>query len=520
MNTDPLLPFDAVVFDIGGTLVAEAAATTPVDRLQVTYLDGAPRTLAALASAGLALGAVTDTAVMTEADVRSLLQADGVSDLLTALVTSVDVGAAKPDPVGIVEVLRRLGVADPARVLFVGDRDVDRDGAEAAGCAFAMVGPDRPLTETIHAALLSAGASPLVAAAALVGPVDQHAAAEADARQLRLTKPSGALGRLEALGSQLAAIAGSVPPPVPEPVAVGVFAGDHGVLAEGVSPWPREVTAQMIANVAAGGAAVNVLARQVGAAVTIVAVGVATPWPEGVGVVDRNVRPGTDNLAEGPAMSVPEARAALDVGASVAAELVAEGARALATGDMGIGNTTASAALVALLTGRPPASVTGRGTGIDDVTLARKIAVVERAVDRARATAGDARSGEAVDGVVALSELGGLEHAAIAGFIIGGAAARVPVVIDGVIAAAALLTAQAISPGVPAYVVAGHRSVEPGASEALHHLDLVPLLDLDLRLGEGTGALLAVPILQASARILGEMATFDEAGVTDKDPAR
>nr|MBA3281882.1 HAD hydrolase-like protein [Acidimicrobiia bacterium] len=161
MNTDPFLPFDAVVFDIGGTLVAEAAATTPVDRLQVTYLDGAPRTLAALASAGLALGAVTDTAVMTEADVRSLLQADGVSDLLTALVTSVDVGAAKPDPVGIVEVLRRLGVADPARVLFVGDRDVDRDGAKAAGCAFAMVGPDRPLTETIHAALLSAGASPL-----------------------------------------------------------------------------------------------------------------------------------------------------------------------------------------------------------------------------------------------------------------------------------------------------------------------------------------------------------------------
>lgn len=519
MTNDLSLPFDAVVFDIGGTLVAEADAGTPVDRLRVTYLDGAPRTLAALTAAGLVLGAVTDTAVMTEADVRAHLEADGVSDLLTALVTSVDVGATKPDPAGIVEVLRRLDLTEPSRVLVVGDREVDRGAARAAGCAFAMVDADRPLNSAIHAALLDAGAGPLAAAAALVGPVDRQAAADADARQLRLTKPAGALGRLEALGSDLAAIDGTVPPPVPDPVAVGVFAGDHGVLAEGVSSWPREVTAQMIANVATGGAAVNVLARQVGASVTVVAVGVATPWPEGAGVIDRNVRAGTDNLAVGPAMSASDARAALDVGAAVAADLVAKGARALVTGDMGIGNTTPSAALVALFTGRPAALVTGRGTGIDEGTLSTKISVVERAVHRARATVGDVRAEEPVDGTAALAELGGLEHAAIAGFIIGGAAARVPVVLDGVIATSALLAAHAISPGVLAYVVAGHRSVEPGASAALELLGLVPLIDLDLRLGEGTGALLAVPILQAAARILGEMATFDEAGVTDKDPA-
>jgi nicotinate-nucleotide--dimethylbenzimidazole phosphoribosyltransferase len=367
--------------------------------------------------------------------------------------------------------------------------------------------------------LVDAGASPLAAAAALVGPVDARAAADAEARQLRLTKPAGALGRLEALGSQLAAISGVVPPPVPEPVAVAVFAGDHGVLAEGVSPWPREVTAQMIANVAGGGAAVNVLARQVGASVTVVAVGVATPWPEGAGVIDRNVRAGTANLAEGPAMTVDEVRNALDVGASVAAELVAAGARALVTGDMGIANTTPSAALVSLFTGHPAAAVTGRGTGIDDPTLATKVAVIDRAVQRARPMAGDVTIGQAVDATTALTEVGGLEHAALAGFIIGGAAARVPVVIDGVIATSALLAAHALVPAVVPYVIAGHRSVEPGASAALAHLGQVPILDLDLRLGEGTGALLAVPIVQAAGRILSEMATFDEAGVTDKDPA-
>lgn len=513
------LPFDAIIFDIGGTLVVQADGGTPVSALAVTYLDGAPRTLAALTAAGLALGAVTDTAVMTEADVRAHLVADGVSDLLTELVTSVDMGAAKPDPAGVVEVLRRLGQPDPARVLVVGDRDVDRAAAAAAGCAFALVDADHPLTTAVHTALITAGASPVAAAAALVGPVDDRAAADADAAQLRLTKPAGALGRLETLGAQLAAIAGVVPPPVPEPVAVGVFAGDHGVLAEGVSPWPQEVTAQMIANVAGGGAAVNVLARQVGASVTVVAVGVATPWPEGVGVIDRNIRAGTANLAHGPALTLDEVYAALDVGAAMAADLAARGARALATGDMGIGNTTPSAALVSLFTGRSAALVTGRGTGIDDPTLATKIGVIDQAVRRAIGTAGDMGAGEPVNGAQALAEVGGLEHAAIAGFIIGGAAARVPVIIDGVIAASALLAAHALAPGVLPYVIAGHRSVEPGSSAALDHLGLTPLIDLDLRLGEGTGAVLAVPIVQAAARILGEMATFDQAGVTDKDPA-
>jgi nicotinate-nucleotide--dimethylbenzimidazole phosphoribosyltransferase len=277
-----------------------------------------------------------------------------------------------------------------------------------------------------------------------------------------------------------------------------------------VTPWPAEVTAQMVANFCAGGAAVNVLAAPVSAPVTVVDVGVASDLDEHPALLRRKVRRGTGDIAVEPAMTVDEARAALDIGAEVAASLVAAGARCLVTGDMGIGNTTPSAALVAALCGQLPADVTGRGTGIDDETLGRKVSAVERAIGRA------SRAGDLDDPVRALASLGGLEIAALAGFIAGGAAARVPVVVDGVIALAAAVVAHAVNPDVTSYLVAGHRSTEPGASAALAHLGLVPLLDLGLRLGEGTGALLAVPLVQAAARVLADMATFDSAGVTEK----
>ena len=345
-------------------------------------------------------------------------------------------------------------------------------------------------------------------AAAGLTPLDALAAAEAVALHDRLAKPRGALGALETVGIRLAAMAGTCPPPVPEPVVVAVFAGDHGVLAEGVTPWPQEVTAQMVAAFCAGGAAINVLARHAGAEVQVVDVGVASDLVPAPGLLLRKVRPGTANLARGPAMTVDEAREALDVGAAVAADAVAAGARCLVTGDMGIGNTTASAALIAAFTGRPAADVTGRGTGIDDPTWRRKVAVVERAV--ARSTTGD-------DPLAVLASVGGLEIAALAGFVTGGAAARVPVVVDGVIALAGVLVAAALAPGCVDYCLAGHRSTEPGATAALDHLGLVPLLDLGLRLGEGTGACLAVPVVQAAAKILREMATLDGAGVTAKE---
>ncbi len=364
-------------------------------------------------------------------------------------------------------------------------------------------------------------------AMARVAPLDQKAAADAAVHHDRLTKPRGSLGRLESLAVQLAGISGTCPPGVPEPAAVAVFAGDHGVLAEGVSPWPQEVTAQMVANFCSGGAAINVLARHLGAEVVVVDVGVAAEvpgpaspaaavadpgasTPAGTGLISAKVRRGTRNLMVEPAMTRDEAVQALDVGASVAGDLVAKGVRALVTGDMGIGNTTPSAALIAAFCGRSAGEVAGRGTGIGDAELQRKIAVIDAALTRAR-------NDPASDPLSTLASLGGLEIAALAGFIVGGAAARVPVLIDGVIAAAAAVVAGSLAPGCVDYCVAGHRSTEPGSSIALEHLGLEPLLDLELRLGEGTGACLALGVLQAAAKVSAEMATFDSAGVTEKD---
>ena len=345
--------------------------------------------------------------------------------------------------------------------------------------------------------------------ASRVAPVDTDAGLAAQALQDRLTKPQGSLGFLETLSVQLSAIAGVCPPPVPEPVTIAVFAGDHGVVQAGVTPWPSEVTAQMVANFCGGGAAINVLARHAGASVVVVDVGVATPIPgEARGLVQRNVRKGTANLAIGPAMSTVEALAALNVGLDVARDEVEGGARLLVTGDMGIGNTTPSAALIAAFTGSRPHDVTGRGTGIDNEMLNVKTHVIETALARL--------SPEATP-LDVLAEVGGLEIAALAGFIVGAAAAKVPVVIDGVIAVAAAVVAAAFAPNVTGYVIAGHRSSEPGASAGLAHLGLVPVLDLGLRLGEGSGAALAISLIQAAAKILSEMATFDSAGVTEKD---
>ncbi|SDY16509.1 nicotinate-nucleotide-dimethylbenzimidazole phosphoribosyltransferase [Modestobacter sp. DSM 44400] len=340
----------------------------------------------------------------------------------------------------------------------------------------------------------------------------REAAAERAARDRldRMTKPPGALGVLEDVAAQLAGTAGRCPAPLPTPAAVAVFAGDHGVHARGVTPWPQEVTAQMVANFVAGGAVINAFAAQLGANVVVVDVGVATPAEPAPALWDRNVRRGTADLAVGPAMSLDEARRAVEVGIEVATAL-ADGHGCLVTGDMGITNTTASAALICAFTGADPVAATGRGTGVDDPTLARKVDVVTRAVARV-----PARPATPEQALAALAEVGGLEHAALAGFVLGAAAARVPVLLDGVIAGAAALVAAALCPTALEHALAGHTSAEPGHSLALRALGLRPLLGLDLRLGEGTGALLAVPLVASAARALQDVATFDSAGVTEK----
>ena len=340
---------------------------------------------------------------------------------------------------------------------------------------------------------------------AKIGPIDSRAAVETQRRLDGKTKPLGSLGRLEEIAVQLAAVYGTSDF-LTSPRAVVVLAADHGVVCQGVSAYPAAVTAQMVKNFAAGGAAINVLARQMAVRTVIVDMGVAgaNDWP--AEVRRHALGAGTRDLSEGPAMTVAEAESAIDTGAAIVAELVREGSRVVATGEMGIGNSTAAAALTAVFTGRSAAEVTGRGTGISDEGLARKIAVIEQALDRNRPRVQQPTE--------ALAAVGGFEIAGLVGVVLGGAAARIPVVLDGFIAGAAALVAAALAPAALGYLFAGHRSAEPGHAAALAALHLDPLLDLRLRLGEGTGALLALPLLDAASCIVREMASFESAGVS------
>ncbi|WP_051968101.1 nicotinate-nucleotide--dimethylbenzimidazole phosphoribosyltransferase [Brevibacillus thermoruber] len=339
-----------------------------------------------------------------------------------------------------------------------------------------------------------------------IEPLNEAAAAEARRRVDQLTKPLGSLGRLEELAVRLAAMTGSALPSVTPP-GVLVFAADHGVTAEGVSAYPQEVTAQMVANFAAGGAAINVFSRQIGALLHVVDVGVAADV-EAPGVWRKKIRPGTGNLLREEAMTPEEAERAVQVGLECAGAIVDEGAKLLIIGEMGIGNTTASSALLAALTGTEPDELVGRGTGVGDAAWERKKAVVKQALARHRPD--PARPLEA------LAKVGGLEIGAMAGAVLGAAARRIPVLVDGFISTVAALLAVRLCPGAADYLIAGHRSQEPGHLHALRALGKEPLIDLGLRLGEGSGAAVAFPIVEAATRMIREMATFESAGVSSR----
>ena len=333
--------------------------------------------------------------------------------------------------------------------------------------------------------------------APVVEPLDAGAMAAASDRWASRAKPQGSLGRLEQLAVHLAGITGRCPPPPIERPAVVVFAADHGVVDSAASAWPSAVTALMVRTMAEGGAAINALARTVGAEVHLVDVGVDGDLTDLAGVAHHKVRRGTGNIVTGPAMTRDQALAALAAGSAAAVRLAQSGVDCVVGGDMGIGNTTASAALVAVLTASPADAVTGPGAGLAPDRLPHKRALVARAVSRA---------GAVEDPVELLAELGGLEIAALAGLFVAATVRGVPVVVDGVVAAAALCVADRLAPGCAARCVAGHRSTEPAAAAALAHLGLDPLLDLGLHLGEGTGACLAIPLLQAAILALAEMA--------------
>jgi nicotinate-nucleotide--dimethylbenzimidazole phosphoribosyltransferase len=345
----------------------------------------------------------------------------------------------------------------------------------------------------------------------MIPELDAAAMEAASERQSRLTKPAGSLGRLEELSIQIAGMTGMLDPPLDRAV-VFTLAADHGVAEEGVSAYPADVTAQMLANFLRGGAAINVLARSVGVKVVVADLGVKSDLAPTGGLAAVKIRRGTASITRGPAMTVSEAARAIEVGRALVREQLADGMEVAITGDMGIGNTTASAALVCALTGRDPDVIVGRGTGVDDAGLDRKRRAVREAL---RVNAGAITEGA----LEALAAVGGLEIAGLVGVILEAAASRRPVIVDGFISGAAALAATRMAPAASNFMIASHRSHELGHGAVLDELGLQPLLDLDLRLGEGTGGALALPIVRAAMRLLNEMATFDEAGVSNRDEA-
>ena len=340
-----------------------------------------------------------------------------------------------------------------------------------------------------------------------IEPLNDDVMESARERQQSLTKPEGSLGYLEEISVRLAGIF-EEPAPVIRRKLVILAAADHGVVSEGVSAYPQEVTSQMVANFLGGGAAINVLARHVGAEVVVVDAGVANDLPAHSKLELARVGRGTANIAKGAAMSRSDAVKIVEAGIAVAAEKVSGGVDILGTGDMGIGNTTASSAITAVVTGADPDQTTGRGTGVSESGLRHKTDVVRRALE--------VNQPDPTDGIDVLAKVGGFEIGFLAGVILGGAEARRPVVLDGFVSGAAALIAYSICPGVRDYLIAAHRSAEPGHGTVLSHLGLRPLLEFDMRLGEGTGAALAMHLVEAAAKCMAEMATFTDAGVSDR----
>lgn len=337
--------------------------------------------------------------------------------------------------------------------------------------------------------------------------LNEEAIRAAEARQLQLTKPTGALGRLEDLSIQLAGIQGTKLPKV-DRHAVVVAAASHGVADDGVSAYPASVTSQMVLNYLSGGAGINVLAKLNGSRLVLVDAGVTPEVSATPELVQPGIRSGSGNFAKEPAMTLEEAEALVKAGIELAHGLADEGMPLIALGEMGIGNTTSAAALTAAALTLKPEETAGKGTGVDDAGLRRKVEVISSALDLHRP--------DPADGLGLLSAVGGLEIAFLAGCCLGGAQRRMIVLLDGYVSTAAGLVASLLNAGVKNYFVAGHLSPEPGHRRQLDHLGLKPLLDLKMRLGEGTGAAMAIPIVRAAAATLSEMATFSEAGVDDK----
>lgn len=487
--------FDCILFDLGNTLIKQENPGVPYESLSVQILPGVQKLLDLL-HGQVKLGIVSNTQTITSAEINNKLSLVGLDKYFDIIIATAELGKHKPDPAPIIAALLKIN-ASADRTLYVGDVENDKIAALAAGVHFAYTGPD--LYSSVHQYLLH---SELAFDRAINNsPIFSKPHYDSVRKEFDgLAKPVGSLGKLERITAQIAGIT-QVSNPTVDPAAIALFGADHGIGADDcVTPWPQAITGLMLEVMGENKAAVSVFADVADVYVQIINVG-AVVQSQSPGVRNERVASGTKDIRTHDAMSDTIVRAALEVGAQTAERLIAGGSRCLVTGEVGIGNTTSSAALIAHFTHSTAEQVTGRGSGIDDETFARKVEIVGQLITK---TKNDS------DPIQTLAQIGGIEIAALVGYILRATSLQVPIILDGVITLAAATVAQAINPGISEFLIAGHSSSEPGSRIAIAHLGLDPILDLELRLGEGTGAILAIPTLRASVQGLSQMARISD----------
>jgi len=487
--------FDCILFDLGNTLIAQENPGTPYKNLTVQVLPGVQELLDQLQSK-VKMGIVSNTKTIMAADIHAKLATVGLDKYFQSIIATAEFGTHKPDPAPITAAIEQLqSTAD--RTLYIGDIETDKQAAESAGAHFAYAGPN--LYQSIQQYLLHSDSAFNRAINTHPTFSDEHF--EAVRKEFDgLAKPVGSLGKLESIAAQIAGITHSHTPTI-DPAAIALFGADHGIAADdSVTPWPQAITGMMLEVMGDNKAAVSVLADVADVYVQIINIG-AMVDSKSRNVRNERVASGTQDIRISDAMSDSVVRAALEVGAQTAERLIAGGSRCLVTGEVGIANTTPSAALIAHFTQKTAEQVTGRGSGIDDETYARKVEIVTQLVAKAK---------NEKDPIKTLAQIGGIEIAALVGYILRAASLQIPVVLDGVITLAAATVAKAIDPDISQILIAGHSSSEPGSRIAIAHLKLQPILELELRLGEGTGALLSMPIVRAACQALSRMARISE----------
>ncbi len=487
--------FDCVLFDLGNTLIKQENPGTPYETLSVQILPGV-QNLLNLLKGRVKLGIVSNTQTITAAEIEHKLSTVGLEKYFDLIIATAELGKHKPDPAPISAAIQQLKTT-AERTLYVGDVESDMAATLAAGAHFTYTGPDA--YAAVHQYLLhSDSAFDRAINTQSIFSVEHCEAVQKEFDGL--AKPVGSLGKLEKVAAKIAGIAHTHAPTV-DPAAIALFGADHGIASDdSVTPWPQAITGLMLEVMGENKAAVSVFADVADVFLQIINVG-ALSDSQSAHVRNVRVASGTHNIRTQDAMSHTVALAALEVGAQCAERLIAGGSRTLLTGEVGIGNTTPSAALIARLTDSTAQQVTGRGSGIDDETFERKVMIVQQLIEKTE---------DVKEPIQLLVQIGGIEIAALVGYILRAASLQVPVVLDGVITLAAATVAKLFNPDIAQFLIAGHASSEPGSRIALDHLDLDPILNLELRLGEGTGALLALPIIRASCRGLSQMARIKD----------